>query len=132
MAELKALICTKCGGRINRGTMECMYCGTQYKLDDQEVLHIARFDPKMDVLGCTVTLGSELMDIMGETEFCEVALKTLAEKMARQMLPLTTIRWSMDPLHRQVHLQGKIRAIRPDERFDDARQMFYEDVRRGC
>ena len=101
-------------------------------MDDQEVLHVVRFDPKMDVLGCTVSLDSELMDIMGETEFCEVALKTLAEKMARQMLPLTTIRWSMDPLRRQVHLQGKIRAIRPDERFDDARQMFYEDVRRGC
>ena len=31
MAELKPLVCEQCGGTIERSTMKCQYCGTQYE-----------------------------------------------------------------------------------------------------
>ena len=33
MSKLHALICTGCGGQIDRDTLTCKSCGTQYKYD---------------------------------------------------------------------------------------------------
>jgi hypothetical protein len=37
MFELKALMCQNCGGTIDRATMKCEYCGTQYEKQNNGV-----------------------------------------------------------------------------------------------
>ena len=31
--DLKALVCTQCGGQIDRETLTCKHCGTAYTMD---------------------------------------------------------------------------------------------------
>lgn len=62
MAELKPLVCQQCGGAIDRSTMQCPYCGTQYKRErESAVINYVVERPGVHKIRAEVKVPQEIM-----------------------------------------------------------------------
>ena len=112
MSELKPMICTGCGGHIDRETLTCRSCGTAYRLDDD-------FKPVPIVLckGNIRTFSSEVFVpreyMLDAPEVAEYSLHKMAEQMAEKILPLIEYQTEFDMRHNMYVTYGRLRVVDP-------------------
>ncbi len=114
MSELKPLICTGCGGHIDRETLTCKSCGTAYRLDDNFMpvrIEVRKGDIKV-VQGC-VQLPREFVLEMGADEMSKMTLTKMAHNMAEHILPLIEYQTEFDIKHNMYVTYGRLRVVDP-------------------
>ena len=67
-------ICSCCGGKINRITMTCEYCGTQYEEKHDNLIRIETFRNPVETLGCDIPIPTELFMELGAKKASEVVM----------------------------------------------------------
>lgn len=125
MYEMKALKCTCCGGNINRATMTCEYCGTQYTLKDDNLLRIETFTNPIKTIGAEMVIHKEDLLRAGETskvmEFC---VKRLAAQMAEQLYDCMQIRTADLWEYNSVKLRAQAKVVVPIMGVEDLKETF--------
>lgn len=123
MAKLQALVCTECGGHIDRDTMTCRYCGIQYKLDqDMMPIMVSRFDPHMETLKASIFIPEYAFkaETGGDmTKLTEYAVKELSYKLAEAIVPFMEVRTNYEPREQMQEFSARVRVYRPDYRFGE-------------
>ena len=119
MSKLKPLICPQCGGTINRSSRKCEYCGTEYDLGYDNVLHFEALHPGTHVLGSQAIMTDEMIIGMGLEKASEYVLREMAKEMAMNLIPFMDVKTESDPLDpwggRKI--QARLRVIDPAFRF---------------
>lgn len=111
--EIKPLICERCGGQIDRKTMKCPYCDTQYErknngvtvryVADRVGIHTIRADVRVDNFRLQ-------RDPEGATEY---ALDRLRQEIADGLLAYMKIATQKDFLEQCEIIRGEIRVVDP-------------------
>ena len=114
MSTLRKLQCDNCGGRIDRASLTCISCGTQYQTDQNEplTLRIVNEKRRTEVLSGAVFIPDEI--IMDNTEQAiDYAVRRMAGQMAERLIPFIEFEWERDLPTRQTGIYGRIRVARP-------------------
>ncbi len=114
-AELKPLVCKCCGGTINRQTMKCEYCGTEYERQGEDaVIRIETFrNPVRTFRACVsisdndVTKSPDLMS--------EVALRQLKTKLSEAIASNMVVDVVHDINYMTQKVYGTIKIVEPVE-----------------
>lgn len=114
MSELKALKCQCCGGKINRKTMKCEYCGTEYIIKDDTVLRIETFTSPVKTIRARMSINDEQLYYAKDLEdFMEFCVRDLARQVAEQMYDTLKIKVSAEPQFCIHTLDAEARVIVP-------------------
>ena len=91
MSKLHALICTGCGGQIDRDTLTCKSCGTQYKYDqDGRLITVEQFDRKTVYINGSIAVPAYIVQKDPQMAM-EMTLQEIAQEMVKKIMPL--IEW---------------------------------------
>jgi len=116
----KAYICQCCGGTINRTTMKCEYCGTEYeKIDDQIYLRIETFQNPVETLACQVGITNDEMMALGPEAASKLAMQSICRQLSECLMPFINMRVEHDPSAGIHHLEGRLKIVRPVNRQED-------------
>lgn len=110
MNKEDALICQRCGGKINRSTYICEYCGTAYKCNDN-YLKIVNIRPGVRVLGASRKITDEMFSMYGAKELSEIVIKELAQEMSDALIPCMDVKLIDSPLDRSKILNARLRVL---------------------
>lgn len=113
--EIKPLVCENCGGHIERKTMKCPYCDTQYERKNNGVTVNYVVDrPGVHTLRADIRVDRHMMlhNPEGATEY---ALDRLRREIADGLLAYMKITTSEDYsyLDRFQIIRGEIRVVDP-------------------
>lgn len=107
------LICERCGGKIDRRTMRCEYCDTEYvhKKDSVTVNYVVE-RPDVHKLRAEVSIPDEmaLCNPEGATEF---VLARMREQIADGLLAYMKIQTAENPFMCCKVIRGEVRVINP-------------------
>lgn len=108
--ELKPLTCDKCGGQIDRVTLTCKMCGTQYVLDENmRPVRLEISKCKLVTVGsCVAIPGYSLAD--NPEECTEFALRELASRMAEKLIPLMELQSMYEPKYNEYVTYARLRV----------------------
>ena len=112
MDAMKPLICQCCGGRIDRKTMRCPYCDTQYngKLEPAtKIIYGERRD--YDILHASVCLKEALFR-ENQAMAQKIAMEKLMQAMAKGLEPYVEVKEHCDPTSFSRIITGAIRLFR--------------------
>ena len=114
--KLEAYICPQCGGQINPARHVCEYCGTHFK-GQTEVIKIVAERPGVHTLSCDVAIANEAISAFGAEKASEIALKEIAGKMSKCIMPYISIQTSdMDLwMENMTRVRGRLRVLDPKE-----------------
>ena len=113
MFELKPLTCGQCGGAIDRRTMRCPYCGTDYQKEYKET--VIRFEP---VQACVhkIYAAAEIPDelTLHSPEAAQrFAMDKLRQGIAKGLLDYLKLETQYDPLRRCQIIRGQVKVVDP-------------------
>ena len=108
-------ICQCCGGRIDRKTMTCEYCGTQYKEAHEDLIRIETFKNPTQTLMTQVLIERELFETMKD-DAGEFARREIARKISDALTGLMQYECEYDPVYRYYHVRGMARVVVPIDR----------------
>ena len=130
MSKLQKLQCEQCGGRIDGSTLMCQSCGMQYRLNDDFTLgRVEIYHGKFQILEGKIAIPSYVLYNMGEVEFAEMTLHSLAEGMAEKILPFMEFRTMLNPNPMgDITTIGTIKVAEPNHR-DTAKNIIPEEYR---
>jgi hypothetical protein len=115
MAELKPLVCERCGGAIDRNTMRCHYCDTQYERKHDGVpINFVVDRPGVHRIRAEVRLAEEMArhDPEGATRYAMDRLRHgIADGLLDYMKVCTTKEF--DPMNMCQIIRGEVRVIDP-------------------
>ena len=118
---MKALVCENCGGKINPNTLQCEYCGTQYKEEfkDGAIQHIVvqSCPAEIKVLATRVSVSEEMMYRMPPERIAEFTMKDITRSLAEALAPFVKLETERDPMARTQVIRGTVRVVEPDFRF---------------
>ena len=121
MDKMKAYICTRCGGSVNRATHTCEYCGTRYK-EDNHIPHMTQIvvdRPGVQVLGVTRTIDWEAKRYMRDPHMMsELVMRDICNELSKCIAPFLEVRTEEDPMHMQTMVSARLRVV-------DKNHMFY-------
>ena len=116
---MKAYKCECCGGEINRATMRCEYCGTQYKEDyDNGVIRIETFRNPVDHYTAMIKFDNDQINCLGPERVSEIAVRELTHKLSDCIAQNMVITHRYDPSTNINYIRGDIKVIRPVEVVD--------------
>lgn len=113
---MNKLICQCCGGRINRHSYRCEYCGTQYE-EFNNYIRIATYNPGCQVLRSKMEIPKEEVEYMGAQNAAEYMSKRLSKNLADALAPYMTMETEFDPRTMRQIVTASVRVINPDYRF---------------
>ena len=119
--------CSCCGANINKITMICEYCGTQYKEESGNVIKIETFTNPVRTLASKMVIDNFALT-MNPVEYSEYAIKKLAVKFAECLVPFMNIQSSIDPCTDHVILDAKIKVIDPINKPSDIIEQLTKGV----
>jgi hypothetical protein len=111
--ELKPIICERCGGNIDRKTMRCPYCDTQYERKNNGVtVNYVVTQPGVHTLRADIRVSHFMMkdDPDYATRF---ALDRLRHEIADGLLAYMKISTTKDSLENCEIIRGEVRVIDP-------------------
>lgn len=121
MAELKALICKRCGGTLDPVTLKCSYCGTYHKFNpDYGMLKESRIivdRPGVEVLGVQQAFDRWELANMPKEAIAEITHRSLCGKLAEALYPYMEFEMSDDYFTDSAIIRGRLRVVKPDYRF---------------
>lgn len=113
---LKKLICTCCGGVINRSTMKCEYCGCEFILmNDAPVIRIETFTPRVRDVVTSTHIPEEMMSSYGE-DFISYVTQKAANEIARSIMDCMKYETHYDPCNGAYKITASARVILPEDR----------------
>ena len=115
---LKPYICPQCGGKVNRTSLVCEMCGTQFKEDRSEdiVSRLVVTRPGVVTLGKSMDVDMENMMRYPE-EFSKYVINRLASEFAECIAPYMDVEMENRPEHHSTTIRAKVRLLKPDYRF---------------
>ena len=122
MAELKPLICKRCGGALDPVTMKCSYCGTYHKTDfsDDGFVREVRYivdRPGVEVLGVQQAFNRWELANMPKDAIERITRRGLCGKLAEALYPYMEFEMSDDYFTDSAIIRGRLRVVKPDYRF---------------
>ena len=114
MFELRQLECVNCGGKIDRSTMKCPYCDTQYERKQDE--HIIKYEverPGVHRIRAKVKLDQASIIHNPEAESNYVMGK-LRSAIADSLLDYMQIAIADDPRSFTKEILGEVRVVDPN------------------
>lgn len=118
---MKALICKNCGGSINPKTLQCEYCGTQYReeLREDSILHIVFQSSPADIkaLETRVSVSGDMMRNVPPERIAEFTMKEITHNLSKALAPFVEVVTEYDPRMMVQIVRGRIRVVEPDFRF---------------
>lgn len=115
LLEFKPLICERCGGTIDRKTMRCPYCGTEYiRENNGDQIRIVVDRPGVQKISTQVRVDMDMMADSPEGARAYV-LDRMRHEVADALLAFMKISTAEDysPLSRCQIIRGEIRVIDP-------------------
>ena len=113
MSKLTALICKGCGGQIDRDTLTCASCGTQYKYDDDgRLVTVIQYDRRVVYLHGSFAIPSYFVAHNPE-EAMEISLHELAKTMAEKIMPLMELQTRYEPMTQQYITEARVGIADP-------------------
>ena len=105
-------ICQCCGGRINKASMTCEYCGTGFKEENDNLIRIETFQNPVVTLGQSIRVNHR--DFYESPEqIAEWAIKHLANEFAKVIAPYMDIEYRFDPFEAGHILDARIKIVNP-------------------
>ena len=121
MAELKALICKRCGGALDRVTLKCPYCGTYHKWNpDYGMLKATRIvvdRPGIEVLQKKIAISNDALLAMPQGEAVDYAQRSICESISESLNPYIEFYSERDIVTLDTIVMGRLRVVKPDYRF---------------
>ena len=112
MSKLKPLVCSQCGGHIDRESLICNACGIAYKLDDNFLpVRIELRKAEVRTISGEVHLPREYL--LDSNEIAEISLQQMAEQMAERILPLIEYTTEYDIYTNSYRTFGRLRVVDP-------------------
>ena len=113
MLEMKAMKCQSCGANINRITMQCDYCGTQYESPNDRI-KIVVDRPGVHIIHCQTKVDMEMMRHYPEGAR-EYVLQDMREQIADGLLAYMKMTTSeiFDPMNCCQIIRGEVRVLDP-------------------
>lgn len=110
--------CPNCGAPIDLNKTKCAYCGTPYKVDQQNmVLRVERYESPVIPLEFKSTVSNEMIMCMNDAELGGYLRKTLARGLAEHVADAMQIETMPDPIHGCHVVRARVRILRDDYRF---------------
>lgn len=111
--ELKPLVCKNCGGQIDRATMKCPYCDTQYK-SENDMVYVVVDRPGVYKIRCKARMPRELMDVCPERARDHV-LRQMRTQIADELLGFMKFMTSeeYEPMSMCQMICGEISVLEP-------------------
>jgi len=118
MAELKPLICKRCGGEIDRHDMRCHYCGTYYIYEDVSTKSVIKVDvPGIEVLQKKVVIPNDALLTIPYGEIVDYAHRSICESISESLNPYIEFYSERDIATLDTIVMGRLRVAKPDYRF---------------
>lgn len=115
LLEFKPLICERCGAAIDRKTMRCPYCGTEYIRENNGAqIRFVVDRPGVQKISTQVRVDMDMMAASPEGARAYV-LDRMCHEVADALLAFMKISTAEDysPLSRCQIIRGEIRVIDP-------------------
>ena len=136
MDKLQPLICKGCGGQIDRNTLTCKSCGTEYKYDDDgRLITVEQFDRKTVYINGSIAVPAFLVNKDPQMAM-EMTLKQVATEMAHKILPLIEWQTTYDPRLMEYITHARLGVAEPFEYSHYVKTQFhtpdefFTDIRR--
>lgn len=111
--ELKPLVCVSCGGHIDRSTMCCPYCGTQYEKKHNDIpISFVVERPGVHKIRAVVKIADE-MALHCPERATEYAMDKLRQGIADGLLDYMRICTEKDPMMMCSIIRGEVRVVDP-------------------
>lgn len=111
--NLTALICTCCGGKIEREKMICCNCGTQYKFDENKnLITVEQFNRNIIYLNGAFQIPAFYVKTDPEMAMQHI-LKEMAQNLAIKLLPLIEFQARLIPEQQLYMINAKIGVAEP-------------------
>ena len=118
MAELKPLICKRCGGALDPVTLKCPYCGTYHKFDETfEATRIIVDRPGIEVLQKKIAISNAALFAMPQGEMVDYARRSICESISESLNPYIEFYSERDIATLDTIVMGRLRVVKPDYRF---------------
>ena len=101
-----------CGGRINRASMTCEYCGTGFKVEHDQLFRIETFQNPVVTLGQGIRINHHDMYESPE-QMAEWTIKRLANQFAEVIAPYMDLEYRFDPYTADHVLEARIKIVNP-------------------
>lgn len=113
MTEVKPLVCQNCGGRIDRSTMKCPYCDTQYerKYEGLPVNFVVE-KPGVHRIAAMVRIPDKV-SLRDPERATQYAMERLRQGIADGLLAYMKIRTELDPMSFCQIIRGEVRVVEP-------------------
>ena len=113
---LKPYVCTQCGGKVNRATLVCENCGTQFKENDG-IIRIIAERPGVHTLGTAITIDEEMLYAVGAKEISEIVMKQMVADLAEAIAPYIEVKTERSFISNQQIVRGRVRVLDSSFRF---------------
>lgn len=122
-------ICPCCGGRINRASMTCEYCGTGFKEENDNLIRIETFQNPVVTLGQSIRINHRDMYESPE-QMSEWAIRRMAEQFVTYIAPYMDIEYRFDPFNADHILDGRIKIVNPIHKPNETMSRLKEECYR--
>lgn len=114
---MEALICKNCGGHINRNIMKCEYCGTQYKIENDQFIRVETFQNPVRVYQSEMFIHQDAIDNIPGEDLADIAIKNLSSNLAEAIAPNMDIKTEYDPYMMRQRISARVRIVEPKHMF---------------
>lgn len=117
MTKLINIKCPNCGAPINKETLHCDYCGSEFRWDEQHVRLITIRDPRVLTFKARADIVAEALDALGESGAAEYAKDMLCEGMVEAVKENMEIYSDYDPCLNVFRCAGVLRLVPPNTKL---------------
>lgn len=116
MSELKPYICTQCGGKVNRATLVCEMCGTQFKEDCPDHIIVVT-KPGIHTLRVSRSIDERLKYICEPEELSKRTLEDMSRQLSLILFPFMDIKVEENNEYGADQITATVRVLDPAFRF---------------
>ena len=107
-------ICECCGGRINRLTMTCEYCGTQYKEEFNNVIRLETYQNPIREFKALFRVTDEMIHSLSPKEISELAIRNMSNELAKSIAPFCEYKQEHDFIQKGYKITSRIKIVQPN------------------
>ena len=107
-----AMICKCCGGKIDRGSLKCDFCGVEYEVTPKP-LRIETFQNPVEHFQARFVAPGELFSRMEPEQLSEIAVRQLVKELSKSIPICMQVSKISNLRDYNTVYKGDIRMIRP-------------------
>ena len=114
MNELKAMVCQNCGATIDRRSMKCEYCGTQYEREyDGAQVRFVMDRPGVHTICAEAMVDEMIVGSIPPEAMERHIMNKLRNSIADGLLEYLKMEVKVDPMHFCRIIRGEVRVLDP-------------------